>query len=418
MAKSDDLTPREYGAQLTAEIEGGVRAVKRSIMDELRAEFGVPGALGKVTRPPMPGAGDGAGGADTGILNRTASWSGAPGTPLDSAFPDFATFIRSITPRALTTRGMPEAFKNLSGIDPSAGGFLVPETLRSDLLMVALGESIVRSRAMVLPMTSARMAIPSVDITTNVGSTFGGMVSEWVPEGGTFTDTGPKFGRIVLEASKLGLRTDVPSELLQDASPALDVLLRQMFATSLGFEEDGAFINGNGVGQPLGFLHAPALITVTKEGGQTNDTIVVENLHKMLARMLSRSRQRAIWVASDSTIPELLTLSISIGTGGVYVPVMSQSNGQFNLLGLPIYFTEHAPVLGDEGDISLVDLNYYVIGDRGEMRIEASEHVKFLSDEVVFRGVERVDGRPWLLSAITPRNGGATQSAFIALGAR
>ena len=65
-----------------------------------------------------------------------------------------------------------------------------------------------------------------------------------------------------------------------------------------------------------------------------------------------------------------------------------------------------------------IDPAFYLIGDRSEIRLEASEHVKFLSDEVVFRGIERVDGRSWLQSAIVPRNGGASQSAFVALAAR
>jgi HK97 family phage major capsid protein len=349
---------------------------------------------------------------------KTASWAGVPGRALDGAFPNFGSFVRAITPRALATHGLPDAIRNLSSVDPSAGGFLVPEGFRSDMLMLALGESIVRPRATVIPMVSAKQVVPAIDSTTNVGSVFGGVDGQWIEEGATFTDSGPRFGRIVLTSCKLGLRTDVPSELLSDTSPALDVLLQRMFAAALAFEEDGAFINGNGTGQPLGFLHGPALVTVTKETDQPNDTICVENLHAMFARILSRSRTRAVWVASDSTIPELLSLSISIGIGGTYVPVLNEVNGEFRLLGRPIFFTEHCPVLGDAGDISLCDFAYYLVGDRGEMRLESSEHVKFLSDEVVFRGIERVDGRPWLLSAITPRNGGASQSAFVALGAR
>jgi hypothetical protein len=34
-----------------------------------------------------------------------------------------------------------------------------------------------------------------------------------------------------------------------------------------------------------------------------------------------------------------------------------------------------------------------------------------------FRVIERVDGRPWLQSAITPQNNGATLSPFVKLAA-
>src|SRR5689334_25375106 len=39
-----------------------------------------------------------------------------------------------------------------------------------------------------------------------------------------------------------------------------------------------------------------------------------------------------------------------------------------DLLGLPVVFTEKMETLGTVGDIALVDLSYYLIGDRSEER--------------------------------------------------
>ena len=380
-------------------------------INEALAEHGV------VNRPPMGGPGDGDG--RRRILNRQiASWAGAPGRQLDGEFADFGTFLRAVSPQGLARNGMPEVIRNLSSVEPSAGGFLVPEAFRAELLAVALDDSIVRSRATVIPMASSRQVVPGLDVTSHESSFFGGVASEWIPEGGTFTDSAPRFGRVVLEASKLGLRADVPNELLQDAVPTLDVTLTSLFGQAMAASEDEAFLTGSGVGQPLGVMNSPAVITVTKETDQPDGTIVYENLTAMFARVLSRSRRRAVWVASDECIPELLELSISVGVGGLPVQVLNERDGQFYLLGRPIFFSEFMPQLGQAGDIGLFDFGYYLIGDRAELRIESSAHVKFTTDETVFRAVQRLDGRAWLLSAITPANGGDSRSAFVILGAR
>jgi hypothetical protein len=49
------------------------------------------------------------------------------------------------------------------------------------------------------------------------------------------------------------------------------------------------------------------------------------------------------------------------------------------------------------------------------MQASMSEHFKFSSDKVAFRITERVDGRPWIQSAITPHNGGNSLSPFVQL---
>jgi len=400
-----------------------VRAYSRATLRE-NIDQGVDDALAergahRVNRPPLGGVADGNGDGPRRILNRQiASWAGAPGRQLDGQFADFGAFLRAVSPQGIARNGMPDVIRNLSSVEPSAGGFLVPEAFRAELLAVALDESIVRSRATVIPMASSRQVVPGLDVTSHESSFFGGVVCQWIEEGASFVDSGPKFGRVVLQASKLGLRSDIPNELLQDAVPTLDATLQLLFGQAMAASEDQAFLTGSGVGQPLGVLSSPAVITVTKETDQPNGTIVYENLTNMFARLLSRSRRRAVWVASDECIPELLELSIAVGIGGSPVQVLNERDGQFYLLGRPIFFSEFMPQLGQAGDIGLYDFAYYLVGDRAELRIESSPHVKFTSDETVFRAVQRLDGRAWLQSAITPANGGDSRSAFVILGAR
>jgi hypothetical protein len=53
------------------------------------------------------------------------------------------------------------------------------------------------------------------------------------------------------------------------------------------------------------------------------------------------------------------------------------------------------------------------------MQTASSEQYKFQNDKTAFRVIERVDGRPWIQSPITPHNNSAnTLSPFVQLQTR
>ncbi len=61
-----------------------------------------------------------------------------------------------------------------------------------------------------------------------------------------------------------------------------------------------------------------------------------------------------------------------------------------------------------------VDLSYYLVGDRQAVSLDFSEHSRFMNDETELRLISRVDGRPWIQSALTPLNGD-TLSPFVGI---
>lgn len=306
---------------------------------------------------------------------------------------------------------------------PADGGFLIPENLRSDILEVALETAVVRPRAQVIPMDSLRVPIPMIDTTSNVSSVFGGVVCYWTEEAAQLVESQASFGRVVLDAKKLTGYAEVPNELLADA-PAFSSFFDTIFPRAVAWFEDVAFINGTGVGEPLGFVNCPASVNVAKETGQAAATIVWENIVKMFARMLPTALGNACWIASIDTFPELATMALSVGTGGGPVWMGNytdpgKATPPVTILGRPVYFTEKTPVLGQPGDINFVDLSYYLIGDRQMMQTASSEQYKFQNDKTAFRVIERVDGRPWIQSAITPHNNSSsTLTPFVQLATR
>lgn len=347
----------------------------------------------------------------------------AMGAAIDGEFSGSADFFKTIWHNANRDAALQAKIgrvKNaFSSTVPNEGGFLIPETLRAELLRVSLETAIVRPLARVVPMETLRVPFPSIDSTTNVSSVYGGIVGYWTEEGGQLTQSSANFGRIVLEAKKLTAYTEVPNEMIADSAISFEAFINDIFPEALGFYEDDAFLNGNGAGMPLGALKADATVSVAAEVGQPSASIMWENIVKMFARMLPSSLGRAVWVASVDTFPELATMALSVGTGGSPVWLNNGVAGPpMTILGRPVIFTEKAPTVGTAGDISFIDFGFYLIGDRQVMSAQSSPHFKFSSDQTAYRIIERVDGRPWLESSITPKNGGSNLSPFVNIATR
>lgn len=221
---------------------------------------------------------------------------------------------------------------------------------------------------------------------------------------------------ITLRARKLGLLIRASNELISDGV-GFEQQLGAAIVRAMGFFLDRAFLAGNGADTPLGVFNSPATISVAKEGGQTAATINYTNIVKMFARMLPSSLERSVWVCNSTAIPQLLQLSMTVGTGGSHIPVLSESGGKFTMLTRPVIFTEKVPTLGTVGDISLLDLSQYIIGMRAEFSLAKSMHAGFQSDTSYYRGIIRVDGIPKLSAPVTPLNGD-TLSPFVTLATR
>ena len=341
----------------------------------------------------------------------------------DNEFSDTADFMQSIWHNNYSGQQRWKEIRNdYSSIDAATGGFLVPERLRAELLSVSLETAIVRPRARTIAMDSARVPFPTIDSTSNASTVFGGIAAYWTEEGASMTESEATFGRVVLDASKLTTYCEVPNELLQDSIISFAALIDQLYPAAISWFEDQAFIRGTGVGQPLGVMLSPALVSVAKETGQAADTIVWENIVKMYSRMLPSSLSSAVWLANIDTFPQLATMSLAVGTGGSAIWLNNGAAGPpMTILGRPVIFTEKMETLGGGGsgkDLAFIDFGYYLVGDRMQMRAESSPHIKFANDITAYRVIERIDGRGWLQSAITPNKGTNTLSPFVTLDER
>src|SRR5215469_816054 len=305
-------------------------------------------------------------------------------------------------------------FQNsFSSEDPGSGGFLIPEILRSQLLELALESAIIRPRATVIPMNTLRVPIPTVDDTNHVSSVFGGVTFYWAEEAAALTESQATFGRVVLDAKKLTGFFKVPNELLADA-PAFSAWFDNRIPVGLAYFEDVAFLTETGTGTPEGIVSAPANVLINRTANLYAD------LANMYQAMLPQSQPNAIWVMSFDLFSTLAQMQLSTANAspGIWVGGYAQADAHnappAQIFGRPVYFTEKTPKSGTTGDVLFIDPSYYLIGDRQAMAVASSDQFAFQNDQTAYRIIERVDGRPWLQTALTPHNNSSTKlSAFV-----
>jgi HK97 family phage major capsid protein len=317
------------------------------------------------------------------------------------------------------------AASGLNETTPSDGGFLVQQDFASEMLKDVFQTGILASRCKRVQISgnSNSIKINGVDETSRASTRYGGIVGYWGSEADEKTKSKPKFRKIELNLQKLVGLCYATDELLDDAS-ALESVIRQGFSDEFGFLLDDSIINGTGAGQPLGILNSGCLVSVGKQTGQKAATIVAENVIGMYSRLFAQSRPNAVWLINQNIEPQLFTMSLAVGTGGIpiYMPAGGLSGAPYaTLFGRPVIAIEQAATLGTQGDIILADLaKGYILAEKGGIKSDMSIHVRFVYDESVFRFVMRVDGQPVRASALTPYKGGAsyTQSHFVTLDTR
>ncbi len=303
----------------------------------------------------------------------------------------------------------------IEGTD-STGGFLVPAQFAAEIYAAAMEQSIVRPRAVVLPMETDRLEVPVLVDGSRATNIFGGVGITIVGEGGDLyaTTVKPALGSIGLTARKIVASCFVSNELAADAQ-AFGPFMTQAFGEAVRFLEDDLFFHGTGSGQPLGIMNSAALVSVTRAAVSRID---VADLGAMGARLAPGCWQNAAWFINQSVISEWVNLtaeSDNVVTSGVV------DLSAMTCLGRPIIISEHCAAMGTTGDVILADWSQYLIGHRS-MIVSSSTEASyssntygFLQGQTCWKLTLRMDGQPIVSAPYTPKRGGSTVSPFVTL---
>lgn len=306
---------------------------------------------------------------------------------------------------------------------PADGGFLVQQDFGGLLSTNSVATGVLSAMCFHIPISANANGFKAnmLDETSRAnGSRYGGIQVYHAAEAATVTATQPKFKPVAMELHKLFGLMYATDELLQDAT-ALTALVNRWFPMEFGYKLDDVILNGSGAGQGLGVLNSGALVQVAKRSGQKADSVIFENIIDMDAQLADASDNTAFWIANRETKPELATMSLAVGTGGI--PVYLPANGAAGrpsqeLYGRKMLTMEQASALGDVGDLMLFDPNEYIMIDKGGIQSAVSIHVQFLTDQQTFRWTYRYNGQPLRSAPLSPAKGTKVRSPFVAIAAR
>lgn len=334
----------------------------------------------------------------------------------DDGMPGIAFMLpEAFTPRSL----LAAAGSDEHGVyaDPY-GGYAVPTAIVPGVRQIGADPDPTAGRTQPVPMEA-----PSVDILARVDknhstSVSGGLTVGRRAETSSINSSRMEIERITLKAAGLfGLAYET-EELLTDSPISFVTLIASGFRDQFGAKIFWEKLHGSGAGEFLGVLNSPAKIQVAKQAGQQAGTITAINVIEMEARAWGNP----IWLANHTTKPQLRQLALIMDNGyaggvvSLYQPSL-QAGMPDMLLGKPIFYTEHLPAKGEEGDIILVDWSQYLEGLYQPLQSAESVHVRFLNHERAFKFWLRNAGAPWWRSPLTPHKGD-TLSPIVTLAER
>lgn len=304
----------------------------------------------------------------------------------------------------------------------ASGGFLVPVEQSNEIMAVVNDLAIVRPRATIIRMRRRqynRTVLDQTGTTAGQPHWFGGMIAYWGEEAAEKTITTAKWREVSLVVKKLYGYTRASDELVDDAVISLSDYLQS--STGMGgliaWMEDYAFLQGTGVGQPMGVITAGATITVNRQqAGPGVDPVTYTDLTEMLEKHMETSN--SVWVASISLKGTLMRMTYPTGNPSLVWQPSAREGMPDTILGRPVIWTEKVPLSGSAGDIGLYDFSHYWIGDRQAMTFASTNAEYFKYDQTSYRMVHRVDGRPWMNTPFTLQDGTSTISPFVILGAK
>ncbi|MFN6933767.1 MAG: phage major capsid protein [Tsuneonella sp.] len=144
-----------------------------------------------------------------------------------------------------------EAFEQRAAMTTGTAGTIAPTDFRPDLFTSALTASAIVTRlgATTLSGLTGDVVIPRENGSPNVG---------WVAENTALPTGSATFDSLTLTPHHVGTITELSRQLLQQSSPQVEQLVRNMMSRNIALEIDRAAIAGSGTGaEPLGLLNDP-----------------------------------------------------------------------------------------------------------------------------------------------------------------
>ena len=341
-------------------------------------------------------------------------------TPENAGFANLAEFahaVRCANPAAGQSFRMDDRLAAPGNVHmeqgDAAGSYLFPAEFRQQIVNLVFDTGNDPIMDLIDPdPTASNRVVGLGDETTPWGNS--GIVAAWRSEGEQMQPSRMSLTPRETKLNELYAFVLATEELLEDA-PRVATLLTNHAAAAIRWKAADAFMYGDGIEKPLGWMNSPATIAVAKDAGQTAATITASNVARMWARMIMPSQ--ASWLVNSDVMPTMMAMN-DAGGRPLWFGNYQESPGGV-LLGRPVVFNEHSRSVGQNGDIQFVNPNgYEAFRKQNGVSFADSIHLYFDYNIRAFRWVFRIGGQPVLSKPVAPANGGNTKSHFVTLAER
>jgi HK97 family phage major capsid protein len=302
---------------------------------------------------------------------------GAPNDPQAAAALEQRAYVQFLRGRPLAA----DEIRSLRVSDDTAGGYLAPDQFLVELLRNVVLFSPVRSVARVMSTSSPAILLPKRTA---------GMTAAWVGEVQPRPETTVTFGQNRYPVGELAAYVDVSNANLEDSAFDVAAELSFEFAEEFGRAEGAAFVNGNSVLTPSGFMQ-DSTVAYTPAGDA--NLVTADGIIDLYHALKTPYRANAVWGMNSATLGTIRKLKTS--QGQYLLAVAGLENAPFTtLLGRPVVEMPDMPNIGAGaypvvfGDFS----NGYRIFDRVQLSVLRDPFSQATNGMTRFHGRRRVAG--------------------------
>lgn len=279
-----------------------------------------------------------------------------------------------------------KAYQKGSDVD---GGYLVDEEMAAEIDRVAKTVSTVRDLADVRTIGKA-----SFEFRVKTA----GMAARWVGEGEAGGETtNAKYAKIEIYAEEMECEPWVYNTTLEDADIDLVGDLTEEAGTSFGEAEGAAFVSGNGVKKPRGFLSYDIAANASYSWGSVGyiasggagafaSSNPGDNIIDLLHSLKATYRNGATMLMADTTLAALR--KIKDGSGSFYL-FNPDPTGEFDgiVLGKPVVVDDNVPVIA-ANSYSIAYANW-----KRAYRIVDRRGITLIRDNITAKGTTKFNFR-------------------------
>ena len=186
--------------------------------------------------------------------------------------------------------------KTLRISDDTAGGYLAEEDFVAEVDKNIVQYSPIRQAARVGQTASSAVIIPRRT---------GSPTATWVGETETRPETESTYGQQEIPIDEMACYIDVSNKLLEDAAVDVGAEVAFDIAEEFGRAEGAAFVSGNGVKKPLGFMSDTNL---SYTPGTDASLIKADGLIDLFYAIKPFYRQRGVFLMNGSTLAAIRKL--------------------------------------------------------------------------------------------------------------